>query len=85
LATDLKPDDLCVVATQNKTRDVVEFVWFSFDEETKEKCRDSGVPVRVQRGTRIKSEKLKKSVASKTKKYGALFNVLGHFRRKAVI
>ena len=84
MARDLEPGDECIVATQNKTRDTVEFVWYSLVREKNQHDRD-GLPVRVQYGKRLRSKKMSKTEASKTEPFRTFFRSNGHFRRQSVI
>lgn len=85
MATDLKPGDECVVATPMQGGDI-EFTWFSFTRERIMEMPDKrGTEIRVQFGRRLRSERLRKIEAVKTRPYSVFFNVNGHFKRLSVI
>ena len=85
MATDLMPEDECVVATPTQDGDI-EFTWFSFAYERIMEMPDKpGTEVRVQFGKQLRSERLPKSEAAKTEPYSIFFNINGHFKRRSVI
>ena len=85
MATDLSHGDECIVATYAEDGAVV-FDWFTFSKETLEPDPDDPkTTVRVLYGKPIKSERLSKTKAAKTKPYSVFFNVRGDFKRPSVI
>lgn len=84
MATDLTPGEKCVVASYDDGS--VVFTWFTFSNETLEPDpEDPKTMVRVFYGKPIKSERLSKTKAAKTKPYSVFFNVRGDFKRPSVI
>ncbi len=85
MATDITRGDKCVVASYDNDGGVV-FDWFTFSKETLEADPDDPkTKVRVFYGKPIKSDRLSKSKAAKTKPYSVFFNVRGDFKRPSVI
>ena len=85
MATDLSRGDECIVATYDEDGAVV-FDWYTFSKETLEPDPDDPkTKVRVFYGKQIKSERLSKAKAAKTKPYSLFFNVRGDFKRPSVI
>lgn len=85
MATGLKPGQECVVASYDEEGGVV-FGWYILSKESLEPDPDEpGTHVRVFRGKLIKSERLSKTNAAKTKPYSVFFNVRGGFKRPSVV
>lgn len=74
-----------MVASYGENGGVV-FDWHTLSEESIEPGPDEpGTKVRVFRGKLIKSERLSKSKAAKTKPYTVFFNVRGDLKRPSVV
>jgi hypothetical protein len=85
MATGLKPGQECVVASYDENGGVV-FNWHTLSKESIEPDPDEPrTNVRVFRGKLIKSERLSKGKAAKTKPYSVFFNVRGDFKRPSVV
>ncbi|MGD0209655.1 MAG: hypothetical protein ABSC14_01585 [Desulfomonilia bacterium] len=85
MATNLKPNDECVVATTAPNGEIT-FDWFTFTHEDILPMPDEpGTRVRVLFGKRIRTETMPKSTAARTTPYSVFFNVNGHFKRPSVI
>lgn len=84
MATDLSPGQECVVASYDENRSIV-FDWYILAKESLEPDPDNPkIKVRVFRGKPIKSERLSKRKAAKTKPYSVFFNARGDFKRPSV-
>lgn len=85
MATDLRPDDECVVATPVQDG-IMEFTWFSFIyERIMEMPDEPGTEVRAQFGRWLRSERIPNSEGARTDPYSVFFSVNGHFKRLSVI
>ena len=85
MATNLMPDDECVVATTAPNGEIT-FGWFTFTHgESLPMPDEPGTRVRVLFGRWIRSETMPKSKAAKTTPYSVFFNVNGNFKRPSVI
>lgn len=84
MAANLSPGQKCVVASYDKDGRVV-FNWYILSKETVEPDPDEPkTKVRVFRGKPLKSERLSKGKAAKTKPYKVFFNNRGDFKRPSV-
>jgi hypothetical protein len=83
MATNLRPGEECVVATPERSSDVV-FGWFAFTDE-RVMPDEHGVGVRVLFGKWLRSVTLTRAQAIVTEPYAVFFNVNGHFKRPSVI
>lgn len=83
MATNLQPNEECVVATPTEGGDI-EFNWFQFLRE-EVRPHENGGNVRVLFGTFVRSETLQKELAIATEPYSIFFNAKGHFKRPSVI
>ena len=66
MATNLKLGERCIVASYDDDGKVV-FAWFSLAHESRRRGPETGTKVRVFFGKRLKSERLSKTKAAKTK------------------
>ncbi len=89
MALDLKPGEVCIVATQNDERTIATFQAYVLDRERDDKHDKDGQPTRVQYGRKKgKPTSMPKSKAAKSAKFCAFFRKVGkkwHFRRRSVV
>ena len=82
-ARDLTVGQECVVASYADGGRIL-FEWFSLTEE-RNMPDEHGQPCRVLFGDLLSEETKTKSAAAKSRRYGAFFNVNGHFKRSSVV
>ena len=83
MATDIRPGDICIVATPDFSGNVT-FKWHKLSA-TRILADKSGIRGRVFHGKCIRSITLRREEATSTEPYSIYFNVNGHFKRPSVI
>lgn len=82
-ARDLSVGQECVVASYGDKGNIL-FQWFALTEE-KILPDEHGQPCRVLFGDLLSEETKTKTAAAKSRRYGAFFNINGHFKRSSVV
>ncbi len=83
MATDLRADQVCVVASKPSIGGIA-FSWYSFEREELMKD-DEKITCRVFFGPHIRTETLSRAEAVKHGDYSGFFDINGNFKRRSVI
>lgn len=83
-ATDLRPGQICIVATRTGMGDKIDFGKFSFLREELKKDNE-GQTCRVWFGKFVKSVSMSQRVAARTKAFSEFFAKNGYFKRIVVL